>query len=456
MIIRSASVAVIVIIQLLAVVDPDAALVAVNSSESLLDERLAAVVDEEELPTMSPETFRQQQQQPLQYPDTRYQIAKPSETNLQERFGDHMPNVSPFIFNCDTDSDVPWFHPLLGTFSRDPIKYCSSNCLRNLVCCRPNLIHNLDVKFIFSNQEEQTVIGRFDDPGFRRYLTRPHHQDGRRRIAFISHGFANDFRQFTPINETREGFLALGFDVMLIDWHFADAVYGQAIYNMRVVGAMVGYLIDAHDLQDVTLCVGFSLGAHLCGEAGKWLKQRSSKMIAECHMLDPAGPGFDGCTDDLRGNKNDCSLVLSVHTSQNTSVINPFSILLTQGYGTKYKTGHCDFWVNDALMWRHPDCYSPRPNIYNNYFNTSKLINYSFQSSCSHHRALDVYNSQLRGGCLFMGIESTNCGHVRECKPVEGTALVPMPPLTRHLCDSSMDKDFRVLAKSGRYPFCKE
>lgn len=376
-----------------------------------------------------------------------YLISKPSEANLQERFGESAPNVSPFLLNCDSDSDAPWSHPLLGTFAREPEKFCSSNCLRNLVCCRPNLINHLDIRFILSNQEEQTIVGRFDDPGFRKYFQKD------RKVVFISHGFANDFRQFTPVNETRDGYLVLGYDVVIVDWHFADAVYGQAIYNMRVVGAMVGYMVDTYDLEDKVICVGFSLGAHLCGEAGKWLQKHKNKTMAECHMLDPAGPGYDGCEDDLRGNKNDCALVLALHTSQNTSIVNPFQILLTQGFGTKYKTGHCDFWVNDALMWRHPDCYTPRPNFYNNYFNTSKIVNWTFQTSCSHHRAMDVYNSQLKGGCLFMGTECTNCGHVRECKPVEGGMNMTMPPFTTE-CDSSMDKDFRVLAKSSRYPFC--
>jgi hypothetical protein len=311
------------------------------------------------------------------------------------------------------------------------------------------MIHQLDIRFVLTNQEVQNLVGRFDDPGFKKYF------DKDRKFVFITHGYANDFRQFTPINETRDGFLALGYDVIIVDWHFADSVYGQAIYNMRVVGAMIGYLIDTYNLEHKVTCVGFSLGAHLCGEAGKWLKKNTNKTLPLCHMLDPAGPGFDGCEDDLRANKKDCDLVIALHTSQNTSIINPFQILLTQGFGTKYKTGHCDFWVNDGLMWRHPDCYAPRPNLYNNYFNTSKIINMTFQTSCSHHRAMDVYNSQLRGGCLFVGIESSNCGHVRECKPIDGGMNMLMPPLTTE-CTSSMDKDFRVLAKASKYPFCKE
>lgn len=223
-----------------------------------------------------------------------YTIAKPSETNLQERFGEAAPNISPFMFNCDSDTDIPWSHPLLGTFSRDPEKYCKSECMRNLVCCRPMIYNKMDIMFILTNPEEQTIAGRFDDPGFRKHFLK------RRKVVFISHGFANDIRQFTPVNDTRDGFIALEYDVVIVDWHFADAVYGQAIYNMRVIGAMVGYMIDEYHLEDRVLCVGFSLGSHLCGEAGKWLKTRN-KTLAECHMLDPAGPGFDGCDDELRG-----------------------------------------------------------------------------------------------------------------------------------------------------------
>lgn len=380
--------------------------------------------------------------------ESRFTIANPSDLNFQERYGDSAPNISPFLLNCDSDSDVPWHDPLLGTFAREPDKYCKSDCLRNLVCCHPSPVDRLAVRFILTNPENQTLVGRFDDHGFKKYFQK------NRRVAFITHGFANNYLQFNPVNESRDGFLNLGYDTIIVDWHFADAVYGQSIDNLRVIGAMIGYMISEHELESKALCVGFSLGAHLCGEAGKWL-QKHGKRLSECHLLDPAAPGFDGCGDELVASRNDCDLVLALHTSQNTSHHNPFQILLTQGYGTRYKAGHCDFWINDALMWKHPDCLSLHPQLfhYTNYFNTSKIINFSFHFSCSHHRVVDVYNSQLRGGCLFTGIESTNCGHVRECKPIDGGMTMDMPPLATR-CDSSMDKDFRVSAKSSRYPFC--
>ena len=70
-----------------------------------------------------------------------------------------------------------------------------------------------------------------------------------------------------------------------------------------------------YGLAERSICAGFSLGSHICGEAGSFLR-RKGKTLYKCHGIDPAGPGFDGCSSDIRLDKTDCGIVTSIHTSQ--------------------------------------------------------------------------------------------------------------------------------------------
>ena len=43
-------------------------------------------------------------------------------------------------------------------------------------------------------------------------------------------------------------------------------------------------------------------------------KKTNGAKIAECHGLDPAGPGYDGCSKTITLQESDCALVQVIHT----------------------------------------------------------------------------------------------------------------------------------------------
>jgi len=117
-----------------------------------------------------------------------------------------------------------------------------------------------------------------------------------RPIAWIIHGFMNDITLDNVFNQTKDAYIDRGFSVIMVDWTKGNREYFQSIANVRVVGALVGQMMDWLNVHTRSLCVGFSLGSHICGEAGSFL-QSKGKVLQECHGVDPAGPAFDGCND---------------------------------------------------------------------------------------------------------------------------------------------------------------
>ena len=89
--------------------------------------------------------------------------------------------------------------------------------------------------------------------------------------------------------------------------------YLKAASNTMVVGHLVGKLIESiipNLNQNVkTFCIGHSLGAHVCGFAGK------TKQFNGIIGLDPAGPVFEYNSPDNRLNKNDGKSVYALHTN---------------------------------------------------------------------------------------------------------------------------------------------
>ena len=111
-------------------------------------------------------------------------------------------------------------------------------------------------------------------------------------------------------------FVSIDYNVVSVDWSTPafDVNYFNSAFNTQIVGPMVALfirrLIDVFgvDSQSFQL-VGHSLGAHVCGFAGK--RFNSSEKIGHITGLDPAGPGFSR----NRLSPTDANLVVVIHTS---------------------------------------------------------------------------------------------------------------------------------------------
>lgn len=313
--------------------------------------------------------------------------------------------------NCIAKDDYDGFQdPELGDFiTKKDSLYCHSNCTRHLICCAPQTPGEIGVQFIYSNSRTSSRRIGLND-----------RVSPNKKIVWVVHGFLNNYTEDSAFNDTKDAYIDRGFDVIVVDWSLGNRLYLQSLANVRVVGALVGQMMVRLGVIERSLCAGFSLGAHVCGEAGKWVKRNSNKVIWKCHGLDPAGPGFDGCDSELRLDPSDCKTVISMHTSQYNTVL---SLLGKSGLGTKYRTGHCDFWMNDAIT--QPNCANPNATLLGIKLNILKgkfgKIAKDVDFSCSHSRAMQYYISYVNQECEFTGYHSEGCGEANSggCKRVK-------------------------------------
>ncbi|XP_069779979.1 endothelial lipase-like isoform X2 [Narcine bancroftii] len=137
-------------------------------------------------------------------------------------------------------------------------------------------------------------------------------------------------------------------NVIVINWlERAHQLYTTAVNNSEVVGKEVAILIDwlkqvtNLPLQKMHL-IGYSLGAHVAGHAGKYAKDKIGRITG----LDPAGPMYEGTEPDKRLSPDDAEFVDVLHTFAYSPL--GFSI------GIEQPIGHIDVYPNGGSF--QPGC----------------------------------------------------------------------------------------------------
>ncbi|KAB0405746.1 hypothetical protein E2I00_001587 [Balaenoptera physalus] len=124
-----------------------------------------------------------------------------------------------------------------------------------------------------------------------------------------------------------------------LDWINGLLQNIHAVNNLCIVGAEVAYVIDVlvkifgYSPYKVHL-IGYSLGAHLAGEAGS-----RTPGLGRITGLDPTGPGFHNTPNEVRLDLSDANSVDVIHT-------NEVRFLFELGVGTINACGHLDFYPN--------------------------------------------------------------------------------------------------------------
>ena len=353
---------------------------------------------------------------------------------------------------CTVSKDKGWYSEELGNFTMgSDSPYCDSSCSRSAVCCAPQKPDEVQVKFFhFDKRNQSSTLNLTSSESAHLVQQNPH-------LVWFIHGFADNMFKNPVFNQTRDAYLRRGFDVVQVDWSGGNLEYFQALANIRLVAALTGRMIKNYGVAATSTCVGFSLGSHVCGEVGSWIKQRG-ETLSRCIGIDPAGPAFDGCSNTVRLDKGDCQLVTSIHTSQFKGIR---SLIDNEGLGTTEKVGHCDFWANDGKD--QPKCQS---NL--------------LTKSCSHARGMDYFLSQVRKRCNFIGHEA-ECGEGENCERIKradsesaeeafhptggwrraanhvdhfGHKLLPKMPISPDdLCTPDYDTDYQFDTKA-KEPYC--
>ncbi|XP_046627855.1 pancreatic lipase-related protein 3-like [Neodiprion virginianus] len=157
----------------------------------------------------------------------------------------------------------------------------------------------------------------------------------------VIHGWQNTYESDMPTT-VRDAYLETGdYNVIVVDWStYSTGSYIYARRNIVSVGIyvaeMIDYLEEAGSLDTSMLTVvGYSLGAHIGGEACRSASSNVSNLMA----LDPAGPLFYFTNTEARMTSEDAEFVEVIHTSAGR-------------LGYNGKLGDADYWPNGGLKQR--------------------------------------------------------------------------------------------------------
>ncbi|XP_057297074.1 pancreatic lipase-related protein 2-like [Hydractinia symbiolongicarpus] len=201
--------------------------------------------------------------------------------------------------------------------------------------------------------------------------------DGTKKTVIIVHGYIGNSGEYwvQPLVDAllkREQ-----MNVVVVDWKKGAAFpYHQAVGNARIIGAQVALLLKGLqeqtrlDLMNVH-CIGFSMGAHVCGFVGRNFA-RSNVTIGRISGLDPSAPYYEFRHADVRLDKTDADFVDVIHTDTKT--------LLVKGFGTAQELGHLDFYPNGG---------HDQPNCRNLDNGVTQYL------TCSHYRAIEYFTESI-------------------------------------------------------------
>lgn len=136
--------------------------------------------------------------------------------------------------------------------------------------------------------------------------------------------------------------------------------YWSAISNMNIASnQIVDYLVRHKIPQQKHMhCVGFSLGAHMCGMLYKTYTKRTQEKLDRITGLDPAGPFYGEKPTSERLYHTDAKLVDVIHTSKD--------------FGIYKKSGHMDFYPSTAPSKSKPCDIDQRLHYVDEYKSKSK------------------------------------------------------------------------------------
>ncbi|XP_013176085.1 PREDICTED: pancreatic triacylglycerol lipase-like [Papilio xuthus] len=193
------------------------------------------------------------------------------------------------------------------------------------------------------------------------------------KVKVLTHGWLN--HGSSPMPESiKEAYLNISdLNIIVVDWgNAANVNYILASYNVAMVGRLLteflNFLISEGVSMDDVHLIGHSLGAHVVGIAGAYVKQGPIDTITG---LDPALPLFTLGNKDARLDKHDARHVEVIHTCG--------------GYlGFASPLGHIDFYPNGGT--RQPGC------------------RFDYRGLCAHNRAHMFFSESIISSVPFTAV----------------------------------------------------
>ncbi|CAG0896303.1 unnamed protein product [Cyprideis torosa] len=281
----------------------------------------------------------------------------------------------------------------------------------------PDSPQDLDTKFelyftrdVNADQHTPVAILKAGDQISPRNLVRFNPQ---LKTVICTHGYLGS-PHVAWFKRLREAFYLRGqklgdhFNLIFVDWSGGAQVpsYYQAAANTELVGRQVGNLVMElmrfQALEKIHL-IGFSMGCHVSGFAGKWMQEKSGRRPARITGLDPAGPLWTQPTifpPASRLDPTDADFVDNIHTD---------AMPAPYGLGSIVPMGHVDFYPNGAgEVMPQPGCEGVFRGAVLDYFDMT-MDNFLV---CSHVRAPYFFAETLyRTDCSFKSFPCPSTSH---------------------------------------------
>ncbi|XP_023235928.1 inactive pancreatic lipase-related protein 1-like [Centruroides sculpturatus] len=209
----------------------------------------------------------------------------------------------------------------------------------------------------------------------------------------IVHGYLDSTLLTTWMKRLTRVLFSVGdYNVIIVDWFIGSTFssYIQAVANARVVGAEIAFLMERLQLVKEAKLKDFhlichSLGAHVCGYAGKRLSD-----LGRITGLDPIGHYFRNVSSKVRLDASDATFVDIIHTDSAESIF--------RGLGTNEMIGDVDFFPNGGQ--NNPGCKTLREKKKSRTF----LEFIRPQKECDHRRAIEFFIASIRYPECFVAV----------------------------------------------------
>lgn len=227
--------------------------------------------------------------------------------------------------------------------------------------------------------------------------------DSTKPLMIVTHGFTGNLTTPWLIPLVNALLMNVTCNVIVADWSNGSAGpnYATAAANAPMAGVQISLLlkkiINATNCKlhpdNVTL-IGFSLGAHVVGFAGRHFHRNTSMLLGRITGLDPAGMLFEGTNVSL--SRHDAKFVDVIHTNMGD--------IKTLQLGLRGAQGHVDFYPNGGVY--QPGCRK-HPNIsiislLQGGSTNEALLAVMESVACSHYRAPQMFTESLTNhNCSF-------------------------------------------------------
>ncbi|XP_068245649.1 pancreatic triacylglycerol lipase-like [Palaemon carinicauda] len=225
--------------------------------------------------------------------------------------------------------------------------------------------------------------------------------DPRAPVYAMTHGYL-ETASLKWMVKMREALLKVSTNVSVItvDWSTAaHPPYTQSVSNIRVSGAVTGYLLHLlvkfYDVPASNIhLIGHSLGAHFMGYAGSFLSMATGQKVGRITGLDPAGPYFVNTPPEVRLDPSDADFVDVIHTDI------PKESWEISKLGLPDPVGHLDYYPNGGF--KQAGCITSAHIR----AEEKKSLSHGVFSyiGCNHQRSHTFFTESILSKCQFLGV----------------------------------------------------